>query len=275
MNNIVKTATSKNGKYRINVMYDECPMCPCTEWDMVGAFLFEYRDGSTLHQECNWRELYGEYGDNRHSLEDALRKLISDYVSTKYIVKFIQKGYIKDWIMRYDASDHLWYLENYTCGGWYKHEEFEPSDLKNFDYTYELTEFMEKDDLVLILQDYGKDIVVSEFSLTGYCQGDYIEGVAFCDKKRFEKMCDKDTKNWKKRAEDCIEGDVECVNRWMWGDVYGYTLEERRDFTKTYEDGTMEEDCEWVETDSCWGYFCEPDEVIKENLPEDNLGMVG
>ena len=53
-----------------------------------------------------------------------------------------------------------------------------------------------------------------------------------------------------------ISSEVEILGQWMNGEVYGYVVEERRDFTKVYHDGDeSQEDFDWEETDSCWGFI--------------------
>lgn len=56
--------------------------------------------------------------------------------------------------------------------------------------------------------------------------------------------------------EGAIATEVETLGQWMNGEVYGYIVEERRDYTKVYHDGDeSEEDYDWQETDSCWGFI--------------------
>lgn len=56
--------------------------------------------------------------------------------------------------------------------------------------------------------------------------------------------------------EGAIATEVETLGQWMNGEVYGYVVEERRDYTKVYHDGDeSEEDYDWQETDSCWGFI--------------------
>ena len=79
---------------------------------------------------------------------------------------------------------------------------------------------------------------------------------------------EKSYKTWQEQADAIMEGEIDCINHWMWGDVYGYVLEERKNFTKTYEDGEVEEEFEWKEIDSCCGYFEDPDDIIEEILSD-------
>lgn len=52
------------GNYRIKIYYDIDAMCPCTDWDMAACFLWEYDCSARLSDACNWREVFGKYGDS-------------------------------------------------------------------------------------------------------------------------------------------------------------------------------------------------------------------
>lgn len=276
MRNLVKQEESKNGKYRVSVYYDEYAESPCTNWDLGAAYLFEYNNhyGRThrLHDNCSWREVYDHKCDsNKHSLADAVCSIVRDYVSDKDIIKYLRNG-TDSYRLVYNRKDMIWQLmynprtlgKEDNCVNWWncKLEDLDASELlDNLDY----------EDYVDLLTKYGKDIYVKEYTLTGYCQGDSVDVFAFCTKEMLEKRSGRNEKTyrtWQEQADAIMEGEIDCINRWMWGDVYGYVLEERKNFTKTYEDGEVEEDFEWKEIDSCGGYFEEPDDIIKEILSE-------
>ena len=255
------------GDYRITIYQDEDVECPCTAWDLAGVYFWDY----------------SEYGYNRglsrgcssevdaKNAEDALKDLVCKYVSQKKIIDYINSENVDNFRMRYDKSDHMWYLEDLYDGEWYNHEEFCPSDLKRFDYRYELCDILEENDFTYLLQDC-KDIAFYEWSSSGYCQGDYVSGYAYCDKERFKKMVDTNTKNWKKRAIDLFEGEVKDIGMWMWGDVKGYVLEKKRHYTKMYDDGDTSESYDWEQIDSVWGYYYEDsDDLIEEVIKEHGL----
>lgn len=271
--------TREIGNHRIKIYYDTCPMCPCTDWDMAACFLWEYDKLARLFDKCNWKEVFGKYGDNRHSLEDALRQLIRDHVEWKDLLEYFKKGKVDDYRMRYDRSDRVWYLE------WYnryrnKYEEIlheNPSVLKNYEgYIDEFIESLEKEELMQIINDLGKDIFVKSWSTTGYSQGDYVEGIAFCTKERYAKMVSTDTSDWKTKIDALIDSEVEDIEMWMWGDVKGYVLEEKIPYIKHYQDSNRkdEEDFDWEEVHSCWGFFMETEELIKEVISEYGLNDV-
>lgn len=275
--------TKEIGNHRIKIYYDIDPMCPCTDWDMAACYLWEYNNMARLSEACNWRELFGEYGKGKHSLVDAIRKLICHYVAWKDLLKYLKKGKLENLRMRYDRSDNMWYLEEYHDSRHYKTEGYyeifsaSASDIYVYDYTDDILEVLDDDDLVQILSDLGKDdIYVKAWSTTGYSQGDYVEGVAFCTKERYTKMVSTDTTDWKNKIDRLIDGEVECIGMWMWGDVKGYVLEEKVSYTKHYQDLNREdeEDFDWEEVHSCWGFFMETEALIEEVIAEHNLKEV-
>lgn len=84
---------------------------------------------------------------------------------------------------------------------------------------------------------------------------------------------DRNTKNWKARAESIMEAEAEDIGRWMWGDIYGFKLEKKDYYEKVYpdEERDSEEGFDWVDVGSCWGYYCDPDELIEEVIQEHGL----
>lgn len=272
--------TKEIGNHRIKIYYDETPMCPCTDWDMAACFLWEYDNTARLSEVCNWREVFGKFSDGKHSLVDALRQLICHYVAWKDLLKYLKKGKLENLRMRYDRSSNMWYLEeyhdsrHYTKEGYYEIFSASASDIYVYDYTDEILEVLDDDDLVQILSDLGgDDIYVKEWSTTGYSQGDYVEGIAFCTKERYTEMVSTDTTDWKTKIDALIDGEAKCIGMWMWGDVKGYVLEEKVSYTKHYQDKNREDedDFDWEEVNSCWGFFMETDELIEEVIVEHGL----
>lgn len=266
MSHLIKSETI--GNHRINIYNDESPTCPATDWDLCGIFLWETNDRyfHRLSQACNYKDVFGKYDDSNHSLCDALVKLIHDHVDWKDLLKYFKQGKVDGCTLIYDRSTREWILNN----GHFCTQRFDACDIYSTDYTYEFCEDLEEDDLISILRDLATDIVIHEWSTTGYSQGDYVSGIAYCDKKRYDERCGRTDVDWKTAAMECMEDEAECIGMWMWGDVIGYTLEKKVEYTKVFKDESREpeEDCEWEEVHSCWDYFMEPDELIKEVTQE-------
>lgn len=271
--------TREIGNYRIKIYYDIDAGCPCTEWDMAASFLWERDRMAHLSSACNWKDVFGKYGDNKHSLVDAIRQLISNHVKWKELLNYIKKGKLDGYRMRYDRKENLWYLEWYDDSRYTQYNGYReifsvaPSDLYTYDYTYEFTECLERDELIQILSDLGKDIFVKEWSTCGYSQGDYVEGIAFCTKERYTELVSNDTTDWKTRIDILIDSEVESLGMWMWGDVKGFVLEKKVPYTKQYHDDEREDEegFDWEEIGSCWGYYMETEELIAEVIAEHGL----
>lgn len=267
------------GDYRITIHYDTCTDCPVTNWDMLGCFLWEYDRMRILSEECNWKDVWGKYSDHRHSLEETIRLMVKEYCDFDLFVKYIKSEEMKDVRLCYDRSSRLWNLEVYGYWAFSKKwdvvDEYEPKDLKTKDmYLFSnLLEYYGKDTLLELLQNCAKDIYVTEWSSSGYSQGDYVEGIAFVTKERYDERCGRTDKPWKEAAQECIDKEVDCIGKWMWGDVYGYVLEKKVRFKKVYESEGIEDedDYEWEYVDSCCCYYEDPDKLIEEVMAEHDI----
>ena len=262
-------AKKEIGDYRITVYQDEDAESPFTDWALAGVYFWDYPNygyNRRLSSYCS-SEVDAE------SAEDALKRLVYNYVSQKKIIDYINSENVENFRMRYDKADHMWYLENLYDGKWYEHDRFSPYDVKNERCTDDLCDILEEDDFTYLLQDC-KYIAFYEWSSHGYCQGDYVSGYAYCDKERFKKMVDTNTKNWRKRALGLFEGEVKDIGIWMWGDVKGFVLEKKVHYKKVFTEigREPEDDYEWEQIDSCWGYYYEDaDDLIEEVIKEHGL----
>ena len=272
MDNLIET--KEIGNYRINVFYDVDAICPCVDYDMVAYYLWEYSRCNRLSDVCNWKEVFGKFGDSRHSLIESLQELIKDYVEWEDLLQYFKDKKLSNYRLRCDDEKkcHLeWYNKRKNT-----FIELFCEDsivLNNMSFIVDFIEHLNKDELIQIINDLGKDIIVKEWSSTGHCQGDYVEGIAFCTKDRYQKMVDTDTTNWKEKVELFIDAGAEIVGMWMWGDVKGFTLEEKVTYTKKYDNPEREDEksYEWEEIDSCWGYYMKTDELIEEVINEHEL----
>lgn len=266
------------GDHRINIYYDTDSECPVTSWDMAARYLFEYSDNRSchiLHKECNWKDWFY---DNRHSLEDALRRIAASVIDQDDLVEYIKKKNVDGLRLVYNRSERVWELQT-ECGygshkgEWETQLEITPSDLKNYDYKAELLEQLETDDLIAAIENCADNFVIKEWGSTGYCQGDYLNGIAYMSKARYDKMVGGNRKDWKKHANELIDAEVKEIGMWAWGDVIGFVLEKKVQFTKVFADSNRKDEAtfEWEEVDSCWGYYMEPEELIDEVIAEHRL----
>ena len=91
----------------------------------------------------------------------------------------------------------------------------------------------------------------------GYSQGDWAEVLIVCTDKFFET-----TGCQHKNTEEILKGSRELFDAWIWGDVFGFKESTKKEFVKIpreqYNAGNfdnVEDEIEWEETDSCWGFY--------------------
>ena len=251
--------TKEVGDYRIKVYYCRDSECPITNWGLFGSFFFEYSDTHRLHDECNWKTFFY---DNKHNLRDVIDAIVMKHIEQKDIVKYLKKGEANGISFTYNRGGNVWELKHKTS--LYIGQEFFPSDLTDFDYKGELIEDLDDEDLLDIISKYGKDVVAIEWSTRGYSQGDYIKGIAYVTKEKYDnEVCDKEG-DWKEDCAKIIDNEVKSIGMWMWGDVKGYVLEKKVKFVKKYEDESREN----KEGENVWIEFIEsefgkPKEILR------------
>lgn len=180
---------------------------PCTERDFLGVYFWDHIEyGFNRGMSSNCSISGADYA------ADMLQRLVCWYVSQKEIVDYINGRNCNKFRMRYDKSDRMWYLERLYQGNWYEHDRFSSYDLKYRDYREELCDAaLGEEDLRRLLHDC-KDIAFYEWPVSLDCrQCACAIGFAYCDKERFSKMCDKNTKNWRRRALELFEDEAEAL----------------------------------------------------------------
>ena len=281
MSNNLLIETKEIGNHRIKIYYDIDAECPVTNWDMGANYIFEHLENGHywLSSVCDWKEWCSN--PRNESVESILRDMAAEQVKQDDIIKFIKQGKVYGSRLAYNRSTHLWEVQGRygRSGGGYSWEaehEIEPADLKNADYRDELLENFEEEELVALIQEYAKDFVLETWDSCGYSQGDHMRGIAYTTKERFDKYCGfnpKHYKTWQEQAKTIIEGEVKEIEMWAWGDVKGFVLEKKVPYTKHFQDSNREDedDFDWEEVDSCWGYFMETEDLINKVISEHNL----
>ena len=269
------------GDYRITIYPDYDAECPVTNRDMGACYIFEHpeRGRYELYSDCDWKKWVSDIREE--SVASILQRIAAEVVTQEDIIKYYKAGKVENVRFRYDRHERQWKLEykpTWRCADadWQSELDVEPYELKAHDYRMELLEQMDEDDYVALIQECAKDFVLQTWGSSGYCQGDHIRGIAYISKERFDKRCGfnpQKYKTWQEQALEIIDAEVEEIGMWAWGDVKGFVLEKKVSFTKVFDDNDREdeEDYEWEEVDSCWGYFMETEELIKEVMSEHDL----
>lgn len=90
------------------------------------------------------------------------------------------------------------------------------------------------------------------YTSRGYSQGD-VQDILIVQTEKWKKETSR--KFSKEVEQEEFESAKKLYDAWAWGDTFGFTIEEKKKFIKTYEDGTKEDGEEWVQIDSCGGFF--------------------
>lgn len=267
--------------HRILIFYGTWAECPVTNWDMGACHLFEHLEYGRywLSDSCDWKEWVSD--TRNESLTSILQRMVARWVPQNKLIAYLKAGKVDGVRLVYNRQLRMWQEQLAISWGSRKGEwdtvfEVEPSDLKAFDYRDELLEAIEDDDdLMAIIENCAKDVVIKYWSSCGYSQGDNMIGISYITKEQFDKTCGFSGKyaTWQEQAVAVIDSEIKCIEIWAWGDVKGYVLEKKVPFTKVYgeEDREDEEDFEWEEVSSCWGFYMETEELIKEVISEHSL----
>jgi hypothetical protein len=93
------------------------------------------------------------------------------------------------------------------------------------------------------------------------------EGICWLEKDEFLKYSGNDEEYWNGKSLDEIEFLLDELKAWGDNDVYGFVVEDcikskvHKEYTNVDKDDEDYEEEEWEETDSCWGYYGDIDEV--------------
>lgn len=230
------TPTTEN-KFRIRIIHDSNAQNPFTDWD------------------CNYPLIY-ESGRNGHDFSDGeIDRYLEDYLSynqiiyhQKKIIEMLDNGILEDEITNSETTDEK---VNLICDAL---SEFIRESIENkvtFCETFNVKHY--------------------NGSSTGYSQGDYADVLIVPTEENANKLGYK----IEDVTKEMLQGTIKLFGYWIWGDVYGYIVEEKKHFRKFYDDGDETEDDEWEETDSCWGFYgrdAEENGMI-DNIDFESMGM--
>ena len=146
------------------------------------------------------------------------------------------------------------------------------ADIIDIDYDYFHHSNLSKDDKIAELldgiTDYLDNKELYELCLIakipcllheskGYSQGDYASVLIILTSEFYERTgCNR------RNAKSILSGTAKLFDNWAWGNCYGYTVFERKDYVKIPREDynnlisdNVEDLTEWVQVDSCGGFF--------------------
>lgn len=234
--------------FAINWFYDEDPQNPRTEWDNLGHMICWHRRHSLgdKHNYCD--------------VESFLSSLVCEHASHKRLREYLlsKKGNVWLEYIEHTQEDVKSYGcvarvalgigENFDGDYW----ECEPDEK---DYMIDMAveqvplEDLTPDDVAELLEDELVMMPVSIYDHSGVsiwlgsptCMWDSGQvGFMYLTKKdALRELGNCTEENWKERAMECMESEMEVYNCYVSGNVYGFVIED--------EDEN--------EIDSCWGYY--------------------
>lgn len=102
-------------------------------------------------------------------------------------------------------------------------------------------------------------------------------GFGYCELSDIERCGrnEKDFPDWHDQAKSIMDGEMETYDQYIRGEVYGFVLEERRAPSKQLVEtpewkefikDRWEDEFQWQEADSCWGFYDKPQELAENVL---------
>lgn len=252
--------------YLLQIMLDDEPMNPRTDWDNFG------------HMIC-WHSRYN-LGDEHHfeDSNDLLKQLVRDTVSPDTVIELVKSGKADRVKLEYDRSAGSWGIQSYDthfkkC---YDEASFPGKLDANRQEIFEsLVDTLPNSDLyalaaekniILPLNLYDHSMLsMSISSFLGRAQHAEWDsgqvGWIYATPEDIEKEYGSLTPENYEKAEALLKSEVECYDYYLSGQCYGFRL---------YENGE--------ETDSCWGFLGSfsdiKTEIASGSLPESHRDMV-
>ena len=281
-NELVKRFIKKDGSQRISFYREDYAENPR---DMTDEPL-HCEDWSRGYSIMNKQEK-----ENKSSNAAALlRYLLQRHGDDKKIIKTLKDNYKSekhdayDNALSYDRSRKEWILwswqpswKDYQGNVYESHWSEEWSFCTNiYDVDiYNVVDYLSDE----TIEDFANKYMMDGIKIMSYGFGYYggisfshevstdSEGICWLEKDEFLKYSGNDEEYWNGKTLDEIEWLLDELRAWGDNDVYGFVVEDciKRKVHKEYtnvdkEDEDYEEE-EWEESDSCWGYYGDIDEV--------------
>ena len=282
-NDLVKRFIKKDGSQRISFYREEYAENPrdttdeplhCEDWSRNYSIMNKQERETKSENACNWiRYMLERYGNTK----EIFKVLFENAKSDKH-----NEG---DNSLIYDKSRHEWIL-NYWIEPWkdyngaihgneWSEEVSFCTKLKDIT-AWDIASYLSDKQIEVFADEkyftdgikmmsysfgyYGEISFDSEFSTTS-------EGICWLEKDEFLKYSGHKEKYWKEKSLDEIEFLLDELSAWGDNEVYGFVVEDcikskvHKEYTNVDKEDEDYEEEEWEESDSCWGYYGDIDEV--------------
>lgn len=278
-NELVKRMVKKDGSQRISFYREEYAENPrdmtdeplhCEDWSRDYSIMNEQeREYKVSSARICIERLAGEFGDYKKIIDFLVEngKHMTDGKS------------VCNNALVYDKSLHGWALKEYTK--WYGEKEYNWKDASFFNgKKYDIDLYTLLDDVLDGTIDYiAENCMTDKVKIMSYGFSYYgdisfynefstdSEGICWLEKDEFLKCSGCTEEYWNGKSLDEIEWLLDELKAWSEDEVFGFVVEDciksvvNKRYTNVNKDDEEYEEVEWEETDSCWGYYGDIDEV--------------
>ena len=281
-NDLVKRFIKKDGSQRISFYREDYSENPrdmtdeplhCEDWSCKYSIMTkDERQNKSSNARALLEYFLAKYGDDRKMLAELKNNYKKDspdsYNNALAYDRREQEWRLYMWQPAHKAYDgHLIASEWEWQTGW--ELTFDSLDMG------EIVEYLSDETIMDFAGRYLNDKIKMMSYVFGY-NGDVSfyndiqmapDGIAWLEKDEFLKYSGCKEEYWNGKTLDEIEFLLDELKAWGDNDVYGFVVEDavRIQGIKTYYNGEREDepyiDTQWEESDSCWGYYGDIDEV--------------
>lgn len=280
-NDLVKRMVKKDGSQRISFYRDKYADNPrymtdeplhCEDWSREYSIMTKQERESKSSSARSLIEYminnYGDYKKIIDALVDNGKNVGNKKVSCGTALVYDKSR--KAWVLLGDVNC---YFGSEREDGWY---EYNVLDGRKYELDICVITEEATDDAI----DYlATNCMTDKVKMMSYSFGYYggisfdhefstdSEGICWLEKDEFLEYSGCKEEDWKEKSLDEIEFLLDELTAWCDNDVYGFVVEDavRIQGIKTYYNGEREDepyiDTQWEESDSCWGYYGDIDEV--------------
>ena len=280
-NELVKRMVKKDGSQRISFYQMEYSGNPrdmtdeplhCEDWSRNYSIMDKQERESKSSNARNLLEyMTNNYGDYKKIIDTLVEngKNIGNKKVTCGTALVYDKSR-KAWVLLGDVNC---YFGSEREDGWY---EYNVLDGKKYDLDICAITGDATDDAI----DYlATNCMTDQIKIMSYSFGYYggisfshefsadSEGICWLEKDEFLKYSGHKEEYWNSKSLDEIEFLLDELEAWSNNDVYGFVVEKcikskvHKEYTNVDKEDEDYEEEEWEESDSCWGYYGDIDEV--------------
>lgn len=281
-NDLVKRMVKKDGSQRISFYREDYAYNPrdmtdeplhCEDWSRDYSIMNKHeRENKSSNAAALLRYLLQRHGDDKKSI----KALKDNYKSEKHDTYDNALSYDrsrKEWVLWSWQPTWKDYQGNVHEAHWSEEWSF-CTNIYDVDI-YNIVDYLSDE----TVGDFANKYMMDGIKIMSYRFGYYggisfshefstdSEGICWLEKDEFLKYSGCEEEYWKEKSLDEIEFLLDELKAWSDNDVYGFVVEDcikskvHKEYTNVDKEDEDYEEEEWEESDSCWGYYGDIDEV--------------